>query len=87
MTRWVYVRAIVDEYPDANFYLSVAAGTAGSVPSREIGNREHLKRVFRRAALEKLIAGVDEAQARGEVFRSGPLEITQEQEDTLLGRN
>lgn len=86
MSRWVYVRTILDKYRGTSFHLLVTAAAAGSVPGREIANREELISVLRRAELEKLMAGIDDAQARGEVFCSGPVEISQEQEDRLLGR-
>lgn len=86
MTRWIYVRTLMDKYRGPSFHLVVTGETGGSVPGREIPDREELVRVLGRARLGSLLAGIDEAQARGEVFASGPLEITEEQENVLLGR-
>ena len=86
MTRWIYVRTLVDKYRGPRFHLSVTGDASGFVPGREIPDREELVRVLGRAGLERLLAGVEDAQGKGEVFCSGPLAITEEQEDQLLGR-
>lgn len=87
MTRGIYVRVLGDKYRGPSFHLSVTADSGGAVPGQVINDREDLMRVFRSAALERLMAGVDDAQARGEVFCSGPLEISLELDAVLLRRS
>lgn len=87
MTRWIYVRTMVDKYRGPSFYVVVTGVAGGSVPGREIPDREELVRVLGRAGLERLVAAIEEAHARSEVFSSGPLVISEEQENLLLGRS
>jgi hypothetical protein len=86
MTKWINVRPLTDKYSGASFHLSVTGDTSGAAPGCVIENHDELAAIFGRAGIEKLIPAVDEAHSKREVFCSGPLDMTHDQEDILLGR-
>lgn len=87
MTRWIYLRPLADNFTGHGFHLSLTGDTGGAVPGRVIESRDELDLLLRRAGLERLINAAHSELSKGQIYNSGPLDLTPAQELILMPRD